>query len=301
MDYNFVVQLEDTGRRIDLFITSNIQGGYSRSFIQRLISNKEVLLNNKVIKSNHKLSAGDKILVRIPELKTDKVDPENIKLEIIYEDDDILVIDKPSGMVVHPAIGNQTGTLANALLNHTKNLSSINPQRPGVVHRLDKETSGVIVIAKNNSAHLNLVKQFSTHGVKKKYIAIVSGSLEFDEGIIDLPIGRHKRDFKRLSVSFVNSKNAVTAYKVLKRFDGATMLELSPKTGRTHQLRVHLAYLGHPILGDAKYGKSGGFSRLALHAKELGFLHPSTKKFVSYSCGLPKDFLEAFSDIIHEF
>lgn len=291
MVHNLVVSKEDSGKRIDLFLIDKIKQGCSRSFIQRLILNKEVLLNDNFVKSHHKVTLGDSIQVTIPESKPAQIIPEDIKLKIIYEDDDILVIDKPSGLVVHPAVGNRCGTLVNGLLAYTKNLSTINPERPGIVHRLDKETSGVMVIAKNNSAHLNLTKQFSRHTIKRKYIAIVRGRLELDEGIIDLPIGRHKKDFRRLEVSFTNARYAITRYKVLNRFNSATMLELTPKTGRTHQLRVHLAHLGYPILGDAKYGRGLEFFRLALHATELGFLHPRSAAFVSFSSPLPLEFI----------
>lgn len=293
MVYNFTVSQEDLGRRIDLFLTDKLKDNHSRTFIQRLILNKDILLNSQPVKSKHKLNLGDTIQVTVPESAAQQINPEDIKLKVIYEDEDILVMDKPSGLVVHPGAGNLCGTLVNALVAYTKNLSDINPQRPGIVHRLDKETSGVMIVAKNNPAHLRLVRQFSTHRIKRKYIAIVKGKVECDEGIIDLPIGRHKRDFKRQAVSFVNSRPAITNYKVLRRFaDYATLLELSPQTGRTHQLRVHLAHLGHPILGDSKYGTAAqpDFPRLALHALELGILHPQTKKFLSFNSKLPAEF-----------
>lgn len=293
MVYNFTVSQEDLSKRLDVFLTDKFKDNHSRTFIQRLILNKDILLNGRAVKPNHKLNLSDTIQVTVPESAVQEINPEDIKLKVIYEDDDILVIDKPSGLVVHPGAGNLSGTLVNALLAHTRNLSDVNPQRPGIVHRLDKETSGVMVVAKNNLAHLKLIKQFSTHRIKKKYITIVKGKVECDEGIIDLPIGRHNRDFKRQAVSFVNSRPAVTNYKVLRRFgDYATLLELTPQTGRTHQLRVHLAHLGHPILGDSKYGikTQPDFSRLALHALELGIFHPQTKKFLSFSSELPAEF-----------
>lgn len=295
MVYNFTVSPEDLGKRIDIFLTDKLKDNHSRTFIQRLILNKDILLNSRPVKSKHKLNLGDAIQVTVFESAAHQINPEDIKLKVIYEDEDVLVIDKPSGLVVHPGAGNLSGTLVNALLTHTKNLSDVNPQRPGIVHRLDKETSGVMVVAKNNPAHLRLVKQFSTHSIKRKYIAIVKGKVECDEGIIDLPIGRHKRDFKRQAVSFVNSRPAITNYKVLRRFaDYAALLELSPQTGRTHQLRVHLAHLGHPILGDSKYGTTAqpDFPRLALHALELGFFHPKTKKFISFSSEVPSEFTQ---------
>lgn len=299
-EYNFIVQQEEADRRIDLFLTDKIkENGYSRSFIQELILQKNVLLNNSPVKAAHKIKTGDVIKVLAVKAEQSKIIPEDIKLKIIYEDDDILVIDKPSGLVVHPGAGNKSGTLVNALLMHTKNLSSINPQRPGIVHRLDKDTSGVMVVAKNNTAHLKLAKQFSAHSIKRKYIAIVRGEVSFDEGIIDLPLATDKKDFRRKVVSWsANSKRALTKYRVIKRIDCLTMLELTPKTGRTHQLRVHLAHLGYPILGDTKYGKvtskEAGFGRLALHAQELGFQHPRTNEFISFTSKAPIEFSNFF-------
>lgn len=309
MDYNFIVAQEEAGKRLDVYLSEKIKG-CSRTLIQRLILNKEVLVSHafpeesKALcpKSHYKVNPGDTIHFVINESKPPRLVPQDIPLKIVHEDDCILVIDKPSGLTVHPGAGSRSGTLANALLYYTKNLSTVNPERPGIVHRLDRETSGLMVIAKNNAAHLNLTKQFSAHTVKKKYIAVVKGRVEFDEGEIDLPIGRHKKDFRRQAVSFVDSKPAFTGYKVLRRLDNATLLELTPQTGRTHQLRVHLAHIGYPILGDSKYGrparlKSGGpseFGRLALHAKELGFKHPGSGAFVSFTSELPKEFTEAF-------
>lgn len=291
MEYHFIAREEDAGKRIDLFLAEKIKkDGYSRSFLQQIMLNKGVLLNNQLVKPHHKIKTRDSIKVDIPKIEPSQIEPEALGLNIIYEDDDILVINKPSGLVVHPGAGNESGTLVNALLAHTRDLSSVSPRRPGIVHRLDKETSGVMVVAKNNCAHLNLVKQFQGHTIKRVYAALVSGSLEFDEGVIDMPIGRHKKNFRLQSVNFLHSKRAVSRYKVLKRFADATLLELTPETGRTHQLRVHLAYLGHPILGDAKYGKKYDFTRLALHAVQLGFLHPSKHQFVSFYTDLPAEF-----------
>lgn len=288
MERNFTVEEEDSGSRIDLFLAVKIGEGYSRTAIQRIISSGAVLLNNGPVKPCHKVVLGDSVRITLPEAKSFQLIPQDIDFKIVYEDEDILVIDKPSGLVVHPGSAIHQGTLVNGLIRHTGELSNINPARPGIVHRLDKDTSGLMVIARNNSAHLNLVKQFSRHRIKKKYIALVQGVVELDEGIIDLPIGRHKKDFRRQAVRFIDSKKAVTRYRVLKRFKEATLLELIPKTGRTHQLRVHLAHIGYPILGDVKYGKKSDFPRLALHAAELGFFHPRDNKFVSFSSPLPE-------------
>ncbi len=289
MDNNFTVEEEDAGRRIDLFLAGKISEGYSRTALQRIISSGAVLLNGLPVKPCHKVALGDSVQITLPEAKSSPLIPQDIDFKIIYEDGDILVIDKPSGLVVHPGSAIHQGTLVNGLIRHTADLSSINPSRPGIVHRLDKDTSGLMVIAKNNPAHLNLVKQFARHRVKKKYIALVQGVVELDEGIIDLPIGRHKKDFRRQAVSFTDSKKAVTRYRVLKRFKEATLLELVPRTGRTHQLRVHLAHIGYPILGDVKYGKKTDFPRLALHAAELGFFHPKGNKLVTFSSPLPEE------------
>lgn len=291
MVYTFVVSQEDSGRRLDLFLTEKIAAGYSRTFIQRLILNNAVTVNNANAKPHLKVDPQDTISVDVPELSPPVILPEAIALRIIYEDEDILIIDKPAGLTVHPGAGNQSGTLANALCSYTRQLSSINPERPGIVHRLDKETSGVMVAAKTNAAHLNLVRQFARHTIKRRYIAIVKGVVELDEGIIDLPIGRHKRDFRRLAVSFSeSSRKAITRYKVINRLTDRTFLELTPETGRTHQLRVHLAHIGYPILGDSKYGRTSEFSRLALHARELGFFHPKSGKFVTFVSELPPEF-----------
>lgn len=298
MVYDFVVREEASGKRLDLFLAQELGKEYSRSFLARLISDQAVALNNTFVKPHHKVKAGESIHVVIPQLPRLQVSPEDIPLKIIYEDEDVLVIDKPSGLVVHPGVGNQRGTLVNGLLKYTRNLSSINPERPGIVHRLDKETSGVMVVAKTNPSHLNLAKQFAKHTIQRKYIAIVSGCLELDEGVIDLPIGRHARDFRRLAVCFTDSgRYAITRYKVTKRAPNATVLELTPETGRTHQLRVHLAHIGHAILGDTKYGKPSEFSRLALHAQELGFVHPKTKAFVSFSSELPVEFVHFYGEV----
>lgn len=285
-----MVAKEEALRRLDVFLSERIKEGCSRTFIKQLILSRGVMVNKAYVKPHYKVNAGDSIRVVLPERSPAEIIPQRIELKIIYEDDDIMVIDKPSGLTVHPGAGRSSGTLVNALAAYTRNLSSINPERPGIVHRLDKDTSGLMVLAKNNAAHLNLAKQFSRHTVKKKYAALVRGRVEFDEGLIDLPIGRHRRDFRRRSVSFVHSKPALTSYRVLKRLAGTTLLELVPETGRTHQLRVHLAHIGHPILGDVKYGRGADFGRLALHARELGFMHPKSGKFVSFVSDLPQEF-----------
>lgn len=283
--------------RLDLFLTQHSEKnnlGLSRTAIQKLIREGGVFLNSQAInKPNHKISFSDEIKVVIPEKEKAGFLPEEIPLEIVYEDDDLLVINKQSGLVVHPAAGNQEHTLVNALLGRGMELSDINKNRPGIVHRLDKETSGLLVVAKNNAAHLKLAKQFAQHTITRKYIAIVCGRVEFDEDIIEAPIGRHPLKRKSMAVSFApNTKYAKTSYKTLKRSKNFSLLELHPFTGRTHQLRVHLAHLGYPILGDTKYGMNKNFSRLALHAQEIGFLHPATNKLIHFTSKLPAEFQE---------
>ncbi len=291
------VGAEEGKMRLDLFLAdyalrNNL--GLSRTNIQKLIHGGKVSLNSQAItKPHHKLNAFDALQVILPEPEKTELAAEAIPLNIVYEDADLLVINKPPGLVVHPAPGNREHTLVNALLGRLSALSDINKNRPGIVHRLDKETSGLLVIAKNNSSHLNLVKQFAQHSIQRKYIALVSGRVEFDEDIIEAPIGRHPVKRKNMAVSFTqNTKYARTAYKTLKRSKDFSLLELKPFTGRTHQLRVHLAYLGYPILGDSKYGKKDSFSRLALHAQELGFIHPATNKAMHFTSNLPPEFQE---------
>jgi 23S rRNA pseudouridine1911/1915/1917 synthase len=311
-EYKLKVLPQDSGKRLDLLlmefsVSKNL--GFSRTRIQKLILDGWVRLetsdlalstkNNSAkamgggIKPHYRVKAGDEFRIKIEVKRKSALRGEDISLGIIYEDSDLAVINKPCGLVVHPAPGNYEHTLVNALLYHFKELSNINPQRPGIVHRLDKDTSGTLVIAKNNFTHLNLVQQFSKHSIKRKYIALVKGNMEFDENIVELPIGRHPYKRKNMSVSFnKRSKYAKTYYRTLKRTKNFSLLELEPFTGRTHQLRVHLAFLGHPILGDTKYGKNNEFYRLALHAKSIGFVHPRTRKFMEFSSSVPKEFEE---------
>lgn len=286
---------EQAKMRLDLFLTDYSAGnnlGLSRTIIQKLIREGKVFLNSQAInKPHHRVCPADEIRVIIPEKEKAEFLPEKIPLEALYEDDDLLIINKQPGLVVHPSAGNQEHTLVNALLGRRTQLSDINKNRPGIVHRLDKETSGLLVIAKNNASHLKLAKQFAQHSIQRKYIAIVCGRVEFDEDVIDAPIGRHPLKRKSMAVSFApNSKYAKTFYKTLKRSRNFSLLELRPFTGRTHQLRVHLAYLGYPILGDTKYGKNNNFSRLALHAQEIGFIHPSTNKPIHFTSKIPAEF-----------
>lgn len=289
------VSKEQSKMRLDLLLADYSQHnklGLSRTNIQKLILQGNIFLNGQVInKSHYKVSQKEKIKIILPEKEKTECLPEQIQLDIVYEDNDILIINKQSGLVVHPAPGNKEHTLVNALLGRSMKLSDINKNRPGIVHRLDKETSGLLVIAKNNDSHLKLTRQFAQHSIQRKYIAIVCGRVEFDEDVIEAPIGRHPLKRKSMAVSFKqDTKYAKTFYKTLKRSKVFSLLELTPFTGRTHQLRVHLAFLGHPILGDTKYGKNSDFGRLALHAQQLGFIHPATNKLVSFSSKIPSEF-----------
>lgn len=294
-EYSFKVEPQDSGKRLDLLLSEFAQKaglGFSRTFLKELILAGKVTLKSSILrKPHHKVREGDELNISIEEKKAHTLEAEDLPLDIVYEDEDLAVINKQAGMVVHPAPGNYSHTLVNALLYHFKNLSDISPQRPGIVHRLDKDTSGLLVVAKNNPAHLALAKQFATHTIQRKYVALVKGKMEFDENIIELPIARHPHKRKNMSVAFSEkAKYAKTYYRTLKRLKDAALLELRPFTGRTHQLRVHLAFLGHPVLGDTKYGKNNEFGRLALHAESIGFTHPRTNKFVEFSCDMPKEF-----------
>lgn len=295
-EFIFEVDKESNGMRLDLFILKNFRArelAVSRTRLQRLIADGYVTLGDLPLKPHHKVKTKDKYRVRLEEQKASlDLEPYNLALEIVYQDKDVAVINKPSGLVVHPGAGNRVNTLVNVLLYHFQGLSLVNPERPGIVHRLDKDTSGIMVVAKNDAAHISLAKQFARHSIERRYAALVRGAVEFDEDIIELPISRHPRDFKKMSVGFSNgAKYAKTRYRVLIRKDHASLLELEPFTGRTHQLRVHLAFIGHPVLGDAKYGKNNEFRRLALHATEIGFLHPSTDKLLKFSIPIPDEFV----------
>jgi len=295
---------EDSGKRLDLFLlafTRQKKLGFSRTHIQRLIEEGNITLGESTrIKSNYKIKAGEEFRVCLANKDpADIVRAEDIPLDVVYEDRDLAVINKPTGLVVHPAPGNPKHTLVNALLHRFKNLSDINPHRPGIVHRLDKETSGLLVVAKNNFTHLGLAQQFAKHSIKRKYVALVKGKVEFNEGVIEIPIGRDPKKRKSMSAGFSEgTKYAKTYYRTLRRSSAFSLLELEPFTGRTHQLRVHLDFLGHPILGDPKYGSNNRFSRLALHAEYLGFKHPRSDKFIDFSCDSPPEFREFLKENI---
>lgn len=275
----------NVGIRIDKFLNSYFEEK-SRSYLQGLIENNNVTINNKNIKSNYKLRKNDIIEVTLPKPAMLDVTPENIKLDILYEDSEVVVVNKAKGMVVHPAAGNYTGTLVNALLYHCTDLSSINGVvRPGIVHRIDKDTSGVLVVAKNDNSHNFLALQLKEHSMKREYIALVEGHLKEKEGTIDKPLGRNKKD--RLKMGIVpDGKRAVTHYSVIEEFKDTTLVKCVLETGRTHQIRVHLASIGHPLIGDLVYGYKKQKYKVQgqmLHAKVLGFIHPLTKVYGIWS------------------
>lgn len=283
---------EDSGSRADKYISDNI-AQLTRSAVQNLILQGSVLADGKPIAKNCKLRGGEKLTVEIPDPQPLDAQPENIPLDIVYEDDDLLVVNKPKGMVVHPAHGNHNGTLVNALLYHCGgSLSGINGViRPGIVHRIDKNTSGLLIVAKNDAAHLGLAEQIKAHSFTREYEAVAVGYFKETEETIDAPIGRHKTDRKKMCVTTENSRNAVTHYSVIKQYGGYAHLRLRLETGRTHQIRVHLAYLGHPVLGDDVYGKPyKGLDGQCLHARKIGFIHPKTKKYMEFSSELPEYF-----------
>ena len=284
--------VDESGKRIDKYISEKLD--LTRSRVQKLIDDGMVTINGNVAKRSAKVNEGEVLSVEIPELKPLEIVPEEIPLNILYDDDDVIVIDKPKGMVVHPANGNYTGTLVNAIMSKFgDNLSGINGViRPGIVHRIDKDTSGVLVIAKNDKAHLKLAEQLKEHSMTRVYVAVVRGKLKEKVGTIDAPIGRNPKDRKKMGV-VANGKRAVTHYKVIKELDDCSVIEVRLETGRTHQIRVHMSYIGHPLLGDSVYsnGKNKyGFVGQALHAKILGFIHPSTGEYMEFSSNLPEEF-----------
>lgn len=294
--------IEKGGERIDKYLSEQLED-MTRSHIQKLIKENMVRVNGMAVKSNFKLSASDQIEVEIPELKEPDILPENIPLDILYEDQDILVVNKPKGMVVHPAPGHYTGTLVNAIMYHCKdNLSGINGvMRPGIVHRIDMDTTGSLLICKNDRAHQALAEQLKEHSITRKYHAIVHGRLKEDEGTIDKPIGRHPIDRKKMSVHCTNGREAITHYRVQKRFQQFTYIECQLETGRTHQIRVHMSSIGHPILGDQVYGPAKCPYKLqgqTLHAKVLGITHPTTGEYMEFDAPLP-DYFQGLLEKMH--
>ena len=288
----------EKNERIDKYLSSKLDDNFSRAKIQKLIDEELILVNDKVIKSSYKVSNGDVILITDKE-EDMSVKPEKMDIDIVYEDDDVMVINKKSGVVVHPAPGNYSGTLVNGLMYLSKDLSHVNGEfRPGIVHRIDKDTSGLLIVAKNDKAHRILAEELKEKKVKRKYIALVSGVINHDVGEIDAPIGRDPSDRKKMCVTSTNSKDAITHFRVLERYKNASLIECELETGRTHQIRVHMKYINHPVINDPVYGKNnhGEFGQL-LHAKEITFTHPTTKEVMTFSCEVP----EEFNKILEEY
>lgn len=298
-ELKFTVSAEDIGTRLDVYL-SKMYDGLTRSGITKSIENGLVTVNGEVVQKSYKVAENDEVIIILEEPKLLDVKPQNIPLDIVYEDDDLLVVNKEKGMVVHPAAGNFSDTLVNALMYHCKDsLSGINGVlRPGIVHRIDKNTSGLLVVAKSDFAHNGLAQQIKEHSFTREYVCVVYGNIKEDSGTIDKPIGRHKTERKKMCVTDKNSKNAVTHYEVLERFSGFTFVKCKLETGRTHQIRVHMASIGHPIAGDDVYGPKKVITQLngqCLHAKKLGFIHPKSGEYIEFESEIPQvfaDFLE---------
>ena len=289
-----IINVTDNEERLDKYLLDKLE--VSRSKLQKMISNGNVLVNGNKVKNSYVVKIDDEIT--IDENYQEKIDilPENIPLDIVYEDDDLLVVNKKSGMVVHPAPGNYSGTLVNALMYHCNSLSTVNTEvRPGIVHRIDADTSGLLLVAKNDETHIDLAEQIKNHTVNRKYVALVWGVINEDTATVDAPIGRDKNNRKKMCVTADNSKDAITNIKVLERYEKATLIECSLQTGRTHQIRVHMDYIGHPIVNDPVYGHNklidNDFGQM-LHAKTISFIHPRTKEYMEFNSDVPSKFIE---------
>lgn len=297
------LQVDETymDERLDKFLSAMLPD-QSRSYLQKIIKDGNVLVNGEPKKSSYRLEDGDEVTADLPELKSPDIEPENIPLDILYEDDSILMVNKPKGMVVHPSAGHYTGTLVNAVLWHCQGqLSGINGvSRPGIVHRIDKDTTGVLVVCKNDAAHNAVAAQLKEHSITRKYRTIVHGVIKEDEGTVDAPIGRHPTERKKMASGVKNGKRAVTHYRVLERFQGYTYVECQLETGRTHQIRVHMASIHHPLLGDTVYGPAKDSHHLegqTLHAMVLGLIHPVTGEYLEVEAPLP----EYFENLLKKF
>ncbi|MBT9776976.1 RluA family pseudouridine synthase [Clostridium sp. MCC353] len=296
MKQQLIVSEDLAGTRIDRYL-SLVCEEISRSYLQKLVKSETVLVNQKAVKSNYKVAAGDLIDLEIPEAVEPEIEPEKMDLDILYEDSDIILINKPKGMVVHPAAGHYSGTLVNGLMDHCRDdLSGINGVlRPGIVHRIDMDTTGVLIVCKNDMAHNSIAAQLKEHSITRKYYAIVHGVIKEEDGTVDAPIGRHPTDRKKMSINHKNGREAVTHYHVLKRFRQYTYVECRLETGRTHQIRVHMASIHHPLLGDQVYGPAKCPFRLqgqTLHAGVLGIIHPRTGEYMEFTAPLPEYFQE---------
>lgn len=292
----FFIDAQRAGARIDRALTEEY-ADYSRSYLQKLLKEQQILVNDRPVKSNYKVQAGDFVRIMLPDMKEPDIVPEDIPLDILYEDDYLMVVNKPKGMVVHPSAGHMEGTLVNAVLAHCQgNLSGINGVlRPGIVHRIDKDTTGALLICKDDTTHRDLAEQLKVHSIKRRYRAIAYGNFKEDEGTVEGPIGRHPTDRKKMSINYKNGKDAVTHYRVLERFGNASYIECRLETGRTHQIRVHMSSIGHPLLGDEVYGSGKNPYHLqgqALHAMVLGFVHPHTKEYMEFEAPLPDYFVK---------
>ena len=292
---NYEVGFEQEGERLDKFL-SIIYPDISRSFFQKLIKDNGIFVNDKPEKANYRMKTEDIVTISFPDAVETTIEPENIPLDILYEDDDLLIVNKPKGMVVHPSAGHYSGTLVNAVMYHCKDsLSGINGEiRPGIVHRIDMDTTGSLIICKNDTSHVDIAEQIKVHSVNRIYEGIVFGNVKEDEGTIEGPIGRHPVERKKMAINDKNGKPAITHYKVLERYGNYTYMQFKLETGRTHQIRVHMSSIGHPLLGDSLYasGKSQ-FKNLegqTLHAKTIGFIHPTTKEYMEFSAPLPEYF-----------
>lgn len=292
------VKQDDINKRIDNFLTEQLN--LSRSKVSKMIKEEKVLVNGKKTKSSYLLKEDDSIEAEEYVEEQMNLDPIDMNLDIVYEDDDVIVVNKENGIVVHPAVGNKTNTLVNGLLYHSKELSDINGEfRPGIVHRIDAYTTGLLMVAKNNKAHEILAKELEEKKTYRKYVALVWGVIKEDTGTIDAPIGRDSNDRKKMCVTDINAKDAITHFKVLERYKDATLIELQLETGRTHQIRVHMNYIDHPVVNDPVYGRKKLIDETGqcLHAKELGFVHPTTGKYMEFTSSLP----ECFENILKEF
>lgn len=292
-NYLFIIQ-EDQQMRLDKYLAEQFPE-QTRSYLQKLIKDGEVLVNGKKVKTGYQLSCGDEVSVTIPEPKELDVEPQKMDLDIVYEDEDVILINKPKGMVVHPAPGHTTDTLVNGLLYHCKDqLSGINGvARPGIVHRIDRDTTGILIVCKNDMSHNHIAEQLKEHSITRKYRALVHGNLKDDQGTVEGPIGRHPVDRKKMAINERNGKPAVTHYTVLERFGNYTFIECQLETGRTHQIRVHMSSIGHPLVGDEVYGPAKCPFKLTgqcLHAMVLGFMHPRTGEYMEFRAELPEYF-----------
>ncbi len=302
MCQTFLVDDEFTDERIDKYL-SELLSNQSRTYIQKLIKDGNILVNEKTVKANYKVQGNDKINVNIPEPVSANIIPEDIPLDIIYEDDDVLIVNKPKNLVVHPAPGHYTGTLVNGIMYHCKDhLSNINGVlRPGIVHRIDKDTTGALIVCKNDVSHNFIAAQLKEHSITRKYIGIVQGKFDILEGTIDAPIGRHSVRRKEMAINEKNGKHAVTHYKVLKQFSKYSLCEFQLETGRTHQIRVHMASINHPLLGDEIYNHNKCPYKLqgqCLHAKIIGFIHPTTKQYVEFEAPNPTYFDNLINNVL---